>query len=68
MNVGTGAGTSVNELAAAVLEVTGATGMVQHAEARGGEIRHSCAIVDAAAAELGFRAEYSLERGLQQMV
>ena len=68
LNVGTGAGTSVNELAAAVLEVTGATGMVQHAEARGGEIRHSCAIVAAAAAELGFRAEYSLERGLQQMV
>ncbi|NOY94279.1 MAG: NAD-dependent epimerase/dehydratase family protein [Deltaproteobacteria bacterium] len=68
LNVGTGVGTSVNQLAAAVLEVLGAQLEVRHDEARGGEIRHSCAVVDAAAQQLGFHAGYELKRGLAEMI
>lgn len=67
LNVGTGAGTSVNELCAAVVEVFESASTVQHAQARGGEIRHSCAIVDHAADALGFESERSLRDGLGEM-
>jgi len=67
LNVGTGAGTSVNELAAAVVEVFESASTVSHAEARGGEIRHSCAIVDHAAQALAFRSERTLRDGLGEM-
>jgi len=67
LNVGTGAGTSVNELAAAVVEVFASSSTVGHAQARGGEIRHSCAIVERAAEQLGFSSERSLREGLDRM-
>jgi UDP-glucose 4-epimerase len=41
-NIGSGAATSVNELARALMEATGRTMLVEHRPARAGELRHSC--------------------------
>jgi UDP-glucose 4-epimerase len=65
-NIGTGVATSVNDLAASLLRVTGHTVAVEHAPPRVGEQEHS--FLDAAKAQqaLGWRAEVDLHRGLEQ--
>lgn len=63
-NIGTGRGTSVNELADLLMRVTDRTVESRHAAEREGELRRSVLDCARAAAELGWRAETPLEAGL----
>jgi UDP-glucose 4-epimerase len=56
--------TSIDELAALVLRVTGADVPVEHVERRRGEVERTFAIARRAAEVLGFRATIGLEDGL----
>jgi UDP-glucose 4-epimerase len=68
-NVGTGRGTSVNELAAALLRVMGSDLGVEHGPTRGvNEAPSRVADPSAAERELGFRAYTKLEDGLVRLV
>ncbi len=64
INVGTGVAVSINELWRTMAAVNGSTLDPEHGPARGGEVRHSVASVDAAARVLGFRAGVGLKEGL----
>jgi UDP-glucose 4-epimerase len=62
-NVGTGVGTSVNELASTLMEVAAREVDVRNAAPRPGELRHSC--LDATRLRrLGWRPEVGLREGL----
>ncbi len=63
-NIGTGRGTSVNELAELLMGVAGRTVERRHAAEREGELRRSVLDCARADAELGWRAETPLEAGL----
>lgn len=63
-NVGTGRGTTVRELVAAFESATGMTIPVALAPRRAGDVAGAYAGVGRAAAELGWRAELSIEDGL----
>jgi UDP-glucose 4-epimerase len=65
-NIGTGVGTSVNELASTLLRVGGETVPVEHAPPRPGEQQHSFLSVEKAAKQLGWKAAVSLEKGLAE--
>ncbi|HET6362807.1 MAG TPA: NAD-dependent epimerase/dehydratase family protein [Gemmatimonadota bacterium] len=65
-NIGTGRGTSVNELAELLMGVAGRTVERRHAAEREGELRRSVLDCARAAAELGWRAETPLEAGLSR--
>lgn len=67
-NVGTGTGTSVLELAAAMGRAAGRVARIAHRPARAGEIRHSRADVRRARDVLGFEATVPLEVGLRRLV
>jgi UDP-glucose 4-epimerase len=64
-NVGTGVETSVNELATRMMTVSGRTVPVQHADARAGELMHSC-IAPARLEGLGWTRGVSLDEGLDR--
>ncbi len=64
-NIGTGVGTSVNELARTLLHVADSRVGVDFAPARAGEQMHSVLAVDKAAG-LGWRPSTSLEAGLRE--
>lgn len=64
-NIGTGIGTSVNDLAAALLRVSGARVPIETAPARPGEQEHSFVDIAKAATQLGWRPAVDLERGLK---
>ena len=63
-NVGTASETSVNQLAAALLETTGRTVPIQHAPARAGELQRSSVGVERASSELAWTPEMPLAEGL----
>jgi UDP-glucose 4-epimerase len=63
-NIGTGRGTSVNELADLLMEAAGRTVERRNAAEREGELRRSVLDCARAAAELGWRADTPLETGL----
>jgi UDP-glucose 4-epimerase len=63
-NVGTGEETSVNRLAEVLVEVSGRSVEVTHAEARPGELRHS-SLETAKLRELGWRPRTRLAEGLR---
>ena len=64
-NVGTGAGTSVNDLAATLMSAAGREVEVKHAPARAGEVQHSC--LDAGKLRaLGWRPGVTLHEGLRR--
>ncbi len=65
-NVGTGRETSVNALAAALIEASGVTVPIERAPARPGELRRSAVGVQKAADRLGWKPEMSLEDGLRR--
>ncbi len=65
INVGTGRSVTIETLAHEVLAANKADVKVTLAEARTGDIRHSCAVVDRLADLLGVRAETSLAEGLE---
>lgn len=66
-NVGSGAGTSIDELADVMRRVAGRDVEVVHEGFRLGEVRRSVAAIARAGAELGFHPSWDLERGLAQM-
>jgi UDP-glucose 4-epimerase len=65
-NIGTGVGTSVNELAQTLLRVAEATVPIEHAPARPGEQQQSFLSVSKAAKQLGWKPSVSLEQGLRE--
>lgn len=68
VNIGTGRGTSILELARTVAGSLGVAPRIEHAEPRAGEVRDSVACTARAADLLGFRAETPLEAGLRSMI
>ncbi len=67
-NVGSGTTTSVRQLAQLVGEAMGVVVSPHFAEARVGEVRHSCANVERFAREANFRVSVPLHTGLQATV
>jgi UDP-glucose 4-epimerase len=67
-NLGTGHGTSLNQLAALVISQLSPGAKANHAEAQAGELRFSVANIDAARAAFGFAPARSLEHNLQDVV
>jgi len=65
-NVGTGLETSVNGLAATMLEAAGANVEVKHVAARPGELQRSAVAVNKAVREWGWRPKVSLADGLKR--
>lgn len=65
-NIGTGVGTSVNELARLLLHAADSHVGVEYAPARAGEQMHSVLTVDKAAVGLGWRPSTSLRAGLAE--
>jgi UDP-glucose 4-epimerase len=64
-NIGTGVGTSVNEIAETLLRVSGAAAPVEYAPPRPGEQQHSFLDARKAAKLLGWTPSVSLEQGLR---
>jgi UDP-glucose 4-epimerase len=64
-NVGTGRGTSVNELFEACARAAGVDAEPEHAEPRPGDLRHSVLDVSRTERELGWRARTPLDDGLR---
>ncbi|MGH7551075.1 MAG: NAD-dependent epimerase/dehydratase family protein [Gemmatimonadota bacterium] len=63
-NIGTGRGTSVNELAERMMRIAGREVESSHAPARTGELYRSVLDVSRAAADLGWRPGVTLDEGL----
>lgn len=67
-NLGTGRGTSLNDLAALLTERIAPSLTPAHAPAHPGELRYSIADISAARAALGYRPARSLERDLDAVI
>ena len=67
-NLGTGRGTSLNELAAMVLAKLAPDQKPKHAEAQAGELRFSVADIGAARSALGFSPTRSLQQDLDDVI
>ena len=68
-NVGTGVQTTLNQLCAALLKLTGSSLKPEHRAARAvANVSRRRAAIDKAEQMLGFRAGTSLEEGLQQLI
>lgn len=67
-NIGTGVGTSVNELFAVLRDLTGYRGEAQHGPERPGELRRIYLDCTRAQKELGWRPAVSLRKGLSLTV
>lgn len=67
-NIGTGRETTVQELAATVVELCGGRSAIRHAEAREGEIRRSVARVERARERWRFSATVELVDGLRETI
>lgn len=67
-NLGTGVGTSLNQLATMVLTKLAPGQRPQHAAAQTGELRFSVANIDAARTHLGFAPQRSLQRDLDEVI
>jgi len=65
-NIGTGVGTSINELFRTLSEVSGVTMAPRRAGRRAGDVRHSYLDCGKAERDLGWRAEVSLREGLER--
>lgn len=65
-NIGTGVGTTVNEIARLLLRAAGSHGGVEYAPARKGEQLHSFVDVAKAAQGLGWKPATALEDGLRE--
>jgi UDP-glucose 4-epimerase len=65
-NIGTGRGTSVLDLIAALNRQLGTALAPRHAPARAGDVRHSRADITAARRDLGFQPAVTFEDGLAQ--
>ncbi|SEH17976.1 UDP-glucose 4-epimerase [Natronorubrum sediminis] len=67
-NIGTGAKTSITDLAETIRTATGSSSSIVHRDPRPGDIRHSRADVSKAAQTLGFESRVDLERGIHSLV
>jgi UDP-glucose 4-epimerase len=67
-NLGTGMPTSVNDLAHAVLDLTGTGVGIRYEPARVGEIKESYADISKAKRLLGFQPKVSLREGLSALI
>jgi UDP-glucose 4-epimerase len=67
-NLGTGRGTSLNQLAAMVLARLAPGQQAKHAEAQAGELRFSIADIGAARKALGFSPARSLQQDLDEVI
>jgi UDP-glucose 4-epimerase len=65
-NVGTGRGTSVLDLVAALNRLLGTQLKPEHGPARAGDIRHSRADITAARRDLGYEPAFTFEEGLRR--
>lgn len=63
-NIGTGVATSVNDLAATLLQAAGSSTPIEYAPARAGELQDSCLAVDKAREQLGWTPSMTLAEGL----
>jgi UDP-glucose 4-epimerase len=63
-NVGTGRGTSVLDLVAALNRLLGTQAKPEHGAARAGDIRHSRADISAIRRDLGYEPAFTFEQGL----
>ncbi|MBN1771193.1 MAG: SDR family NAD(P)-dependent oxidoreductase [Deltaproteobacteria bacterium] len=72
INLGTGREISIGDLARLILRLTGAKTGVEHDDARlrpeRSEVQRLCAKVERAAELLGWRPEFTLEQGLEQVI
>lgn len=66
VNIGTGVGTSVNDLARTLMRAVGVQLPVEHADRRPGEQEHSFLDVTKAERLLGWRSETELPQGLEE--
>ncbi len=67
-NAACGGSASLLDLVAAINTILGTCIEPEHTDSRAGDVRHSCAEVEAAADALGFRAAISLDDGLRETV
>ena len=67
-NLGTGRGTSLNQLATLVLARLAPNTKAQHAPAQAGELRYSVADISAARQALGYDPKHSLEQDLGDVI
>ncbi|WP_052359153.1 NAD-dependent epimerase/dehydratase family protein [Methanomicrobium mobile] len=67
-NVGTGVATPLRELAAMIMEITGINVSIDYQDARIGDILHSSADISKAKRGFGYSPEYSLHKGLNEMI
>ncbi len=67
-NVGTGAGTTINDLFDRLAAITGYTHPRQHGPARLGDVYRSFLDAGLAARELGWQPRFTLEDGLRETV
>jgi UDP-glucose 4-epimerase len=65
-NIGTGRGVTVLELAAELNRLLGTSLTPQHAPPRAGDVRHSCADIRRARAELRYEPTVAFEEGLER--
>ena len=68
LNIGSGTETSLNDLAALILRLTGSQSTIRYAEPRQGDIKYSQADVSRTKEILGWEAEVSLEEGLKRTI
>ncbi len=68
VNIGTGRDTSVNELAQLILELTGSSAPIEHAERRPGDLPRLCADTAKVSEFVDFSLDTDLETGLRQTV
>jgi len=67
-NLGTGKATTVNELAGLLLRIFGKDLKPKREEPRIGDVKQSCADIDKAEKELGYKPRFSLEKALRDFV
>jgi UDP-glucose 4-epimerase len=67
-NLGTGRGTSLNELASLLISELSPAVQPQHAPAHPGELRYSVADIAAAQRELGYRPRHTIESRIGEVV
>lgn len=65
-HIAAGHETTIGDLAATILRVTGSTGPVEHHPALVGEVRRNCARIDRARDVLGYAPAVALEDGLRR--
>jgi UDP-glucose 4-epimerase len=68
INVGTGKGSTLNQILALLNQILGVPVTPQYAPPRAGDVRHSTADISLARTTLGYEPRVSLEDGLRRMI